>query len=250
MKFGYNVPSNDTPSLWSFHYRAAGKLTQELDQTSMEIDQILSSHLSKEQKKELTNIYQKLDKAFDSDDGSAQSERKIENLFEQAHKILETSVDKLSATETKQVDALINKMDYLEHKLAGFEQHAVSGSRPVPSEQEQRYDAEANIMTTPTNKKKTLSVAELNALSATELNKLPAHLLKKLNAQQLNKLNASQLNLLPDNLLNKLTPSNLAKVVNSKYVSTLLRATIAVAHSLSSSPIQQRGDKGLTPLLY
>ena len=192
-----------------------GKLTQELDQTSMKIDQILSSYLSTEQKKELTNIYQKLDKAFDSSDGSAYSEQKIEHLFEQAHEILETSVDKLSPTETKQVDTLINKMDYLEHKLAGFEQHAFSGSSPVSNDQRQRYEAEANIMATPTNKKKTLSVAELNALSAAELNKLPAHLLKKLNAQQLNKLNASQLNLLPDNLLNKLTPSNLAKVTNS-----------------------------------
>lgn len=209
-----NVPSFDTQSV-ELSLSAAGKLTQELDQTSMEIDQILSSHLSTEQKKELSSIYQKLDKAFDSDDGSAHSERKIENLFEQAHKILETSVDKLSATETQKVDTLINKMDSLEHKLAGFEQHEFSAAIQVSNEQSQRYEAEASNIGTSTKKKKALSVAELNALSAAELNKLPPHLLKKLNAQQLNKLNASQLNLLPENLLNKLTPSNLSKVTSS-----------------------------------
>lgn len=208
------IPPVNTHSV-ELSLSAPGRLTQELDQTSMEIDQILSSHLSTEQKKELNNIYQKLDKAFESDDGSANAEHKIENLFEQAHKILETSVDKLSTSEKKQVDTLINKMDSLEHKLAGFEQHEFSAPMQVSSGQAQRHEANESNIVAPAKTKKTLSVAELNALSAAELNKLPAHLLKKLNAQQLNKLNASQLNLLPENLLSKLTPSNLAKVAGS-----------------------------------
>lgn len=192
----------------------AGKLTQQLDQTSMEIDQILSSHLSPEQKKALNTIYQKLDNAFGSYDDSANSETKIENLFEQAHQILETSVDKLSATEKHQVDVMVNKMDYLEHQLAQVEQDQSAGSIPISGRQEQGHEIGVTGVGAPAKKKKSLSVAELNALSAAELNKLPPDMLKKLNAQQLNKLNISQLNLLPENLLSKLTSSNLAKITN------------------------------------
>ena len=192
-----------------------GKLTQQLDQTSMEIDNILASHLSNEQQKSLNDIYQKLDKAFEADSGSPGQEQKIENLFEQAHNILETSVDKLSTREREQVDSLVNKMDYLEQKLSNVEQADVSGLINISGSVQQQNDSEVNVAEMPTKKKKTLSVAELNALSAAELNKLPPHLLKRLNAQQLNKLNASQLSLLPENLLSKLTPSNLAKVSGS-----------------------------------
>lgn len=191
----------------------AGMLTQELDKTSQEIDQVLMRHLSPEQKKELNNIYQKLDKEFES---SNLSEKKIENLFEQAHKILDTSVDKLSSNERKQVDSLVNKMDQLEGQLAGAEQLEFGGSVSISGGREPAQEQEVGSAGGAGKKKKALTVAELNALSAAELNKLPAHLLKKLNVQQLNKLNASQLNQLPENLLSKLTPANLAKTSSAK----------------------------------
>lgn len=197
----------------------AGKLTQDLDKTSQEIDQILAKHLSPEQKKELNAIYQKLEKEFESGNGSASSEKKIENLFEQAHNILDSSVDKLSTNERKQVDGLVEKMDGLENQLSALEEAEFGGGAGYSGggarEQGQGQDVEVGSAQGSGKKKKNLSVAELNSLSAAELNKLPAHLLKKLNAQQLNKLNASQLNLLPENLLSKLNPSNLAKVQTS-----------------------------------
>ena len=74
-------------------------LTQEIEITSDEIDRILEQHLTPEQKKELSTIYEKRDKLFDKDNLSKLQESFAKGLNEQAHNILETSIDKLSDEE-------------------------------------------------------------------------------------------------------------------------------------------------------
>lgn len=202
---------------------APSRLIQELDNTSDAMDKILFNHLDKTQKAQLQEIYTELDRAFDQGGHSPENDKKIDALFERAHQIFGTSLDKLSMDEHKQLDQLNNKLIDLESNLAMAEQGELTLPTATFSPIQQQApgsnptaEVAANTgISAPAKKNKTekaLSVAELNALSAVELNKLPAHQLKKLNTNQLNKLNASQLSLLPSSALQKLSPTTLAKL--------------------------------------
>ena len=181
-----------------------GKLAQQIDAASDQIDDILLRHVTPQQEKELNDIYQKLDQLFEKDQLTGEEERSADALFEQVHNILETSVDKLSNGEREKVDQLVNTMDGL---MAKFD-HGDAGRNNSKG-----VDSLSNIIGgSKSASNKSLSVAELNALSAIELNKLPANLLKKLNSGQLNKLNAAQLNTLSAAQLNQLSANNLEKL--------------------------------------
>ena len=188
-----------------------GKLFQELDDTSDRIDSILERHLSPEQKEQLNSLYKKLDSLFEKEQLSQQEEAIAEDLNEQVHNILESSVDKLSDEEYQELEGLADKMDTLTVKLDQFEMGTTEKN---------------NELILPTNNesqggKKKLTVAELNMLSASELNKLPVNELRKLNAKQLNRLNANQLNSLSLAQLKQLNPSNIDKL-NQSQLSKLL----------------------------
>lgn len=187
-----------------------GKLTQKIDAASNEIDKILLRYVSPEQKKELNGIYTKLEGLFSKESLTGKEEKSAEVLFEQVHNILESSIDKLSTEEHKTVDKLGITMDTLSAQLEPNEakatdevpQPSVGVSNEIPD----------SIVQSKQGKKKSLTVAQLNALSVMELNKLPANQLKKLNSQQLNKLNAAKLNSLDLPQLKQLTPSNVEKL--------------------------------------
>ena len=189
-----------------------GKLAQQIDAASDQIDDILLRHVTPQQEKELNDIYQKLDQLFEKDQLTGQEERSADALFEQVHNILETSVDKLSSGEREKVDQLVNTMDGL---MAKFDQGDAGRllNANTPGNNSNGVDSLSNIIGgSKSASNKSLSVAELNALSAIELNKLPANLLKKLNSGQLNKLNAAQLNTLSAAQLNQLSANNLEKL--------------------------------------
>lgn len=195
-----------------------GKITQQIDTTSEQIDDILLRHITPEQKDTLDGIYQKLDRIFEKDQLTDKEENAAEALFEQVHNILETSVNKLTKTERKTVDKLANKMDGLISQLEKNDMSQSPNNNSVSAKtSSSSSDDLANIFTTEKQaNKKALTVAELNALSVLELNKLPANQLKKLNAQQLNKLNASQLNSLALAQLKQLSANNLEKLNQSQ----------------------------------
>ena len=188
-----------------------GKLFQELDSTSDRIDSILERHLSPEQKEQLNSLYKKLDSLFEKEQLSQQEEAVAEDLHEQVHNILESSVDKLSDEEYQELEGLADKMDTLTAKLDQFEMGTTENNSELilPTNNESQ------------GSKKKLTVAELNMLSASELNKLPVNELRKLNAKQLNRLNANQLNSLSLAQLKQLNPSNIDKL-NQSQLSKLL----------------------------
>jgi len=195
-----------------------GKITQQIDAASEQIDDILLRHITPEQKDTLDGIYQKLDRIFEKDQLTDKEEKSAEALFEQVHNILETSINKLTKPEHEAVDKLANKMDGL---ILQLEKNDISRSSSNNSKSAKTNssvtDDLANIFTTEKQaNKKALTVAELNALSVHELNKLPAQQLKKLNAQQLNKLNAGQLNSLALAQLKQLSASSLEKLNQSQ----------------------------------
>jgi DNA-directed RNA polymerase subunit H (RpoH/RPB5) len=193
-----------------------GKLNQAIDTASDEIDDILLRHTSPEQKQQLDEIYNTLDKLFSKDILTKKEEESAEVLFEKVHVILESSVDKLTTSESETVDKLLNKMDVLTEQL---DKNNSNDPLMVGSE-----ISKVDITSTSSDpidikkqgSKKALTVAEINALSATELNKLTVDQLKKLNARQLNRLNASQLNRLDPAQLKQLTPSNVDKLNQSQ----------------------------------
>lgn len=169
-----------------------GKLNQEIDSTSDKIDEILLRHTTSEQKQALDGIYNKLDDLFEKDQLTDKEETLADNLFEQVHIILETSLDKLTTSENKTVDNLVNEMDILTEQL---EKNYSSDSLMVDPTINKAVIMTSLPDATGTGipaSKKSLTAAQINTLSVAELNKLPAHQLKKLNAQQLNRLNASQ----------------------------------------------------------
>lgn len=192
-----------------------GKLNQEIDSTSNKIDDILLRHTTSEQKQALDGIYKKLDDILEKDQLTDKEEALADDLFEQVHVILETSIEKLTTSENETVGKLVNKMDILTEQL---EKNYSSDSLMVdPSINK------ADVMASLSNatgteipaSKKSLTVAQINALSVAELNTLPAHQLKKLNAQKLNRLNSSQLNRLDPAQVKQLTPNNVDKVNQS-----------------------------------
>lgn len=200
-----------------------GILSQEIDDVSEKIDDILLRHVTPEQKNKLNDIYQQLDQIFEKDQLTAQEEKSADALFEQVHNILESSISKLTSTERESVDKLENKMDGLIEKLdttnAGHSQNNTSLQT-----QSGNVDIQSSSLSNEKQKSiNALTVAELNALSAVELNKLPANLLKKLNTQQLNKLNASQLNSLALSQLKQLSTGNIEKL-NQSQTNRLSRA--------------------------
>lgn len=179
-----------------------GKLSQEIDATSDEIDQILERHLTPDQKKDIESIYKKLDELFEKDKLTIKEESLAESLFEKVHNTLETSIEKLSDEEHVNVDELAKKMVTLTLKLENVENSTFS----ITFDNKKNHlfadmEHEAQIS------KKTLTVAELNDLPTNELNKLPANQLRKLNEKQLNRLNSAQLNGLAVAQLKKLSPS-------------------------------------------
>jgi hypothetical protein len=190
-----------------------GKLTQAIDKTSDEIDDILIKHITPDQKKELTSIYSRLDDLFAKEKLTDKVVKSIEALFEQVHVIFESGIEKLTKTERNEVEKLSSKMDKLTSTLEKNERVNVEvahSSAAIGNTSDSLSGAEIK------SHKKTLTVAELNALSAIELNKLSTNQLKKLNSKQLNKLNAAQLNTLPIAQLKHLSPNNVDKLNQSQ----------------------------------
>ncbi|WP_085300203.1 hypothetical protein [Cognaticolwellia mytili] len=212
-------------SVSSVKISSEGKLIQALDETSDKIDTMLEKNMTNEQKKNLDEIYQQLDGLFESEDLSQKQEKKVTALFEQADKIYNTSIEKLSSSEHETIDKLANKMESLSAQLAQYENNnpaankqANNGgntrnsevtSRAITSGGSELSDVAASKKK---SKKKALTVAQLNALSIAELNKLPPSELKKLNAKQLNKLNANLLNTLALPQLKQLSNGNIGKL--------------------------------------
>lgn len=193
-----------------------GQLIQEIDLASDKIDSILEQHLTQEQEKELSTIYDKLDKLFEKDNLTKQEESLAEGLNEQVHNILETSIEKLSDEEHLVVDGLAKKMDMLTIKLENIEtSNAEKNNSSIVSVNKTNNQASYIESETQANKQ-TFTVAELNALSTSELHTLPANLLRKLNTKQLNRLNINQLNTLALAQLKQLNPSNIEKLNQSQ----------------------------------
>jgi len=195
---------------------SSGKLAQQIDQSSEQLDDILLRHVTAEQKDTLNGIYQKLDNLFDKGELTEKDEKSADELFEQVHNILETSINKLSESEHQQVDKLVTKMDGLMMQLDQSDANRSPSDSTINGAMLANNTSVDSLLsssgrTEPENKK-SKSVAELNALSALELNKLSAQQLKKLNSKQLNKLNSSQLNSLGVAQLRQLSPSNVEKL--------------------------------------
>jgi hypothetical protein len=191
-----------------------GKLTQEIDEISSSIDDVLLKHVTPEQKEQLGNIYKALDTLFEKDNLMNKEEKSVNSLFEKAHAVLDSSVEKLTKTERENVAKLTNKMDELTTQL--------TNSIPEPENGTPSAQLEGGLNKTEflgiqqRDSKKVLTVAQLNSLSVVELNKLPVTQLKKLNSQQLNKLNPSQLNNLALTQLKQLNASNIDKLNQSQ----------------------------------
>jgi hypothetical protein len=176
-----------------------GKLTQAIDKTSDEIDDILIKHITPDQKKELTSIYSRLDDLFAKEKLTDKEVKSTEALFEQVHVIFESGIEKLTKTERNEVEKLSSKMDKLTSTLEKNERINVEVAHSSPAignTSDSLSGAEIK------SHKKTLTVAELNALSAIELNKLsttqlntlPIAQLKHLSPNSVDKLNQSQEN--------------------------------------------------------
>jgi hypothetical protein len=222
-KSSVNVESMTSVS--SVQISSEGKLTQAIDEASDKIDNILEKHLTNDQKKNLDDIYKKLDSLFESDNLSQKQENTVEALFEQAHQIYNTSIEKLSGSEHKTIDKLASKMENLSAQLAQYENNSPSASKQANDSSNPKNSEAASKAITGSgselsdvaaskkkSKKKALTVAQLNALSVAELNKLPPSELKKLNAKQLNKLNANLLNTLALPQLKQLSSGNIGKL--------------------------------------
>lgn len=224
-KQALHVENNASTS--SVKISSEGKLIQAIDDTSDKIDSILERHLTVDQKKNLDDIYKELDTLFSKGKLSKEQEKSAEILLEQADKIYNTSIEKLSEKEHKTVGELSDKIEKLSEKLSNIENSddGASGTETTSKSNEsggsEKSDGETStkkseladtIKKKGKAKKKNLTVAELNALSVAELNKLPPHQLKKLNAKQLNKLNANLLNTLALPQLQKLSKSNIEKL--------------------------------------
>ncbi len=190
-----------------------GKLTQAIDKTSDEIDDILIKHITPDQKKELTSIYNRLDDLFAKEKLTDKELKSTEALFEQVHVIFESGIEKLSKTELNEVEKLASKMDKLTSNLEKNEQVNVEISHSSPAIGNVSDSLSGSDIK---GRKKLLTVAELNKLSVIELNKLSANQLKKLNSKQINKLNAAQLNTLPIAQLKHLSPNNVDKLNQSQ----------------------------------
>ncbi|PAJ72443.1 hypothetical protein CJF42_21180 [Pseudoalteromonas sp. NBT06-2] len=200
--------SNNTKSI-QLNISNEAKLVQEIDASSNKIDNILMSHLSSQQLKELDGLYSELETAFSKEKMNYKEIKIIDDLFEKVHDILQTSFDKLSNDEQKTVDDLIFKMDKLEIQLDD-NPHIYQKQKPTLTTND---SPEMNLNTDLNkNKKSRLTVAELNALPIIELQKLPLNQIKKLNTQQINKLSIIQLNTLPTLQLKQLTPGNISKL--------------------------------------
>jgi len=208
--------NTEVPASNNVYVSTQGKLSQEIDAASDKIDDILLSHVTPAQEDKLNDIYQQLDKIFEKEELTEKEEKSANDLFEQVHNILDSSVNKLTSSERETVDKLVSKMDGL---ITQLEQSDTSRS-PNKNSTSDKSSVSDDLSSILSNEKKTnkkrLTVSELNALSALELNKLPANQLKKLNAQQLNKLNASQLNSLALPQLKQLSANNLGKLNQSQ----------------------------------
>jgi hypothetical protein len=187
-----------------------GKLIQNIDKISDEVDEILIKHITPVQKKALEEIYTKLDVYFAKEKLTDKEGESTEALFEQVHVILETSLEKLSKSEHSNVDKLGNKMDTLTSQLERNEKGNIENSHSLLKAPGSQTDMEVSDSK---GGKKSLTVAQLNALSVIELNKLPANQLKKLNNKQ---LNAAQLNNLDVAQLKRLKSSSVDKLNQSQ----------------------------------
>lgn len=216
-----NKEINNTAAI-DLNLSASGKLTQKIDATSEEIDNILMRHVSPEQKEKLDGIYKKLDSLYEKESLTGKDGKSTDTLLKQANVILDDSAKKLSGAEQQTIDKLTNKMDTMSSQLNNLEgvgnstdlkKNNLAGaggnsgdtfSRPISREKQ--------------SSTKSLTVAQLNGLSVTELNKLNASQLKKLNAAQLNKLSTKQLNCLDMAQLKQLSPSNVNKLNQSQII--------------------------------
>ena len=91
-----------------------GKLAQAADKLFNEMDNILKSHLSDEQKNELGELTAQLEKFEAMPNLSASDEKQALEIEEKIHGMLENSLDKLSTDERQKVEGLSQQIESIE----------------------------------------------------------------------------------------------------------------------------------------
>ncbi len=200
-----------------------GKINQEIDVTANTIDSILVSGMSKEQKKEVGELFKQLDSLFDKNPTGAGIEQQADKLLNRVDSIMESTFNKLPKNQQDSIVSLSKRVEQLESNLELEQQLTVYSQQEIiasaqqsgqmqPSENKKQLLESSHRNDSEKSSKKALSTAQLNSLSAAELRKLPAGTLKKLSAAQLNKLSTAQLNNLDLAQLKRLSSSAVSKL--------------------------------------
>lgn len=200
-----------------------GKINQEIDVTANTIDSILISGMSKEQKKEVGELFKQLDSLFNKNPTGAGIEKQADKLLNRVDSIMESTFNKLPKNKQDSIVSLSKRVEQLESNLELEQQLTVYSQQDIiasaqqsgqmqPSENKKQLLESSNRNDSEKSSKKALSAAQLNSLSAAELRKLPANTLKKLSAAQLNKLSTAQLNNLDLAQLKRLSSSAVSKL--------------------------------------
>ena len=91
-----------------------GKLAQAADKLFNEMDNVLKSHLSDEQKNELGELTAQLEKFEAMPNLSASDEKQALEIEEKIHGMLEGSLDKLSTDERQKIEGLSQQIESIE----------------------------------------------------------------------------------------------------------------------------------------
>ncbi|MGB0834234.1 MAG: hypothetical protein ACPGR2_06935 [Psychrobium sp.] len=197
-----------------------GKVSQEIDMTANTIDSILMSNMSDSDRKEVEQVFTKLDGIFDESKAQDSTSEHADKLMARADELMGKAFDSLSDDKKQQVLDLSARVEQLEMNIAQAEhddtyskqEMMVGTSSPQNNQAELVNNASSASKTGSQSGDKPLSTAALNNLSANELTKLPLSALKKLNAAQLNKLSTAQLNTLDVPQLKQLSSAARAKL--------------------------------------
>ncbi len=176
-----------------------GKINQEIDVTANTIDSILISGMSKEQKKEVGELFKQLDSLFDKHPTEEGIGQQADKLLNRVDSIMESTINKLPKNQQDSIVSLSKRVEQLESNLELEQQLTVYSQQDMiasaqqtgqmqSSENKEQLLGSSQRNDSEKSSKKALSTAQLNSLSAAELRKLPASTLKKLSAAQLNKL--------------------------------------------------------------
>lgn len=214
-----------SPDKLSVQLSDLGKISQEIDMTANTIDSILMSNMSDSDRKEIEQVFAKLDGIFDENKTQDSTLEYADKLIARADELMGKAFDSLSDDKKQQVLDLSARVEQLEMNIAQAEhdntyskQEMMATSQTVGMSSPQNNQAELVNNASSASKSdsqsgdKTLSATALNSISANELKKLPLSALKKLNAAQLNKLSTAQLNMLELPQLKQLSSAARAKL--------------------------------------